>query len=273
VPDAAAMPLKGRRVVVTRAAGQSDSLLRELRKRGAEPVLLPLVAFEPPDDVAALDRAIADARHYDWVLLTSQNALRALQQRCAVHTDSLRKVLEGVHIAAVGPATADCAQNAGLAVNYVAERHQGVALAEELAKELKGKKVLLPRSNRANPDLVNVLNRVGAQVKEIVAYKTIRAEQNPQSCESILAGVDALLFFSPSAVHHLQEIVGSEKFRELSRRAVFAAIGPVTGEALAKAQVTQFVQAPDSTVAAVLDALTDFFSKAAPRLSAGVQPG
>jgi len=161
----------------------------------------------------------------------------------------------------------------GLAVAYVAEKHQGVALAEELAQELKGKKVLLPRSDRANAELINVLKGIGAQVTEVVAYKTVRpTDQRLQKCEPILDAADAVLFFSPSAVHHLQDIVGSEKFRSFSGRVAFAAIGPVTGEALRKAQVTQFVLAQDSTAAAILNALSSFFSKTAPQSPAGVKP-
>jgi uroporphyrinogen III methyltransferase/synthase len=257
---------------VTRAAEQSETLLRELRERGAEPVLLPLVAFQPPDDLSALDRAIDEASTFHWLLLTSQNALRALKERCSARGQSLEKVLQGVQIAAVGPATAENARNAGLAVSYIAEKHQGSSLAEELQPELKGKKVMLPRSDRANPDLVNILNRIGADVTEVVAYKTVRPDQGPQNCQAKLDGVDAVLFFSPSAVHHLQDTLGSEKLIELSRRTVFAAIGPVTGEALRQAHIAKFVLAHDSTVTAVLDALTGFFSKAAPPLSAGVPP-
>jgi uroporphyrinogen-III synthase len=250
-------------------------LIRELHERGAQPVLLPLVAFEPPDDLSALDRAIADARKYDWLILTSQNAVRALEERCAARGESLVETMRTLRVAAIGPATAASARDSGLSVNYVAEKRQGVALAKEIAGELKGKKVLLPRSDRANPDLVLVLNDVGAQVTEVVAYKTVRPpQQNLQNAGAIVDGAAAVLFFSPSAVHHLQDIVGSEKFRELSRRKVFAAIGPVTGEALRNAGVSQFVQAQDATVAAVLDALTSVLGNApGQRVSTGVQPG
>ena len=70
---------------------------------------------------------------YDWLFLTSQNALRALQERSEFLGLQLPKELEGVRVAAVGPATAEAARNAGLEVDYVARKHQGVALAEELA--------------------------------------------------------------------------------------------------------------------------------------------
>lgn len=268
-------PLYQKRVLITRAKEQSESLIRGLTEFGAVPVCLPVVAFEPPDDLSPLDEAIRDARSFDWILLTSQNAVRALEERCEALGLTLAKATEGVRIAAVGPATAESAKSCGLKVAYVASKHQGVSLAEELTQELKGERVLLPRSDRANPELVDVLNRIGAQVTEIVAYKTVRpTESDSAKYEPLLnEGVDAILFFSPSAVHHLQDMVGNEKFRELSHQAAFAAIGPVTGEALHKAQVSRVVMAQDTTVTGILDALTEFFSRPDTGLPAGVKRG
>src|SRR5260370_13505845 len=51
-------PLAGKRVVVTRALEQSQSLIEALREAEAEPVLLPLVAFAPADNFAELDACL-----------------------------------------------------------------------------------------------------------------------------------------------------------------------------------------------------------------------
>jgi uroporphyrinogen-III synthase len=267
--------LSGKRVVVTRAAEQSGTLVEALREKGAVPVLVPMVAFGPPDDPALLDGAMHELRRYDWIFLTSQNALRALQERSQFLKFSLAQAAAGVRIAAVGPATAEAAENAGLKVAYVATKHQGFSLAEELALELKNKRVFLPRSDHANPELVGRLEELGAQVKEIVAYKTIRPDSNDRAELEAMAqdGADAVLFFSPSAVHHLQDLLGHEKFLEFSRRAVFAAIGPVTEEALRKAEVHRVVVARDATVACVVATLVESFSQPGPGLSGGVNPG
>jgi len=275
VVEDSATPLKGKRVVVTRAAEQSEQLVQALREKGAVPVTVPMVAFGLPDDPSSLDEAIRGLRSYDWIFLTSQNAFRALQERSQFLKLSLADVMAGVRIAAVGPATAETAENVGLKVEYVAVKHQGVSLAEELAEKIRGKRVLLPRSDRANPELVEKLGRLGAHVKEIVAYKTIRPDdQDVSKAKKLLQqGADAVLFFSPSAVHHLQELLGNEKFQELSRRSVFAAIGPVTEEALRKAKIERVVVAQDTTVAAALAALMEFFSHPGKSLPAGVKPG
>jgi uroporphyrinogen-III synthase len=272
VAEPAAKTLAGKRVVVTRAAEQSQPLIAALREQGAVPVVLPLVAFAPPNDLAPLDESIRNAGAYDWVFLTSQNALRALQERSAVLELQLPRVLSGVRIAAVGPVTAEAARSAGLEIAYVAKKHQGVALAEELAAQVKGKRVLLPRSDRANRDLVDTLNRLGARVSEVVAYKTVASsEQEMQRHEAVLRdGADAVLFFSPSAVHHLFDLLGSVRFLGFSHDAAFAAIGPVTEKALREAGVTRIVAARDTTVDATVAALAEFFVKPHQDLPAGV---
>jgi uroporphyrinogen-III synthase len=274
VGEEAAKSLEGKRVVVTRAEEQSGALVRALREKGAVPVLAPMVAFGPPDDPAAVDAAIRGMARYDWVFLTSQNALRALRRRCESLGVPLARAMRASRIAAVGPATGEAARNAGLRVEYVAERHQGSALVEELAGKIKGKSVLLPRSDRANPELVQKLERSGARVNEIIAYRTVRpAEQALAKAEALLrVGAEAVLFFSPSAVHHLQEILGNEKFLALSRAALFAAIGPVTEEALREARVERVRTAKDTTVGAVLEVLTDYFTASELKLPAGAKP-
>ena len=175
-------------------------------------------------------------------------------------------------MAAVGPATAEALKSAGIEVAYTATKHQGVCLAQELAAEVGGKTVLLPRSDRANPDLIEQLKNLGATVKEVVAYKTVSPDDAAlgQVRAVLQQKVDAILFFSPSAVHHLQDILGSEKVLEISRQAIFAAIGPVTEEALRAARVERILLADDTTVASIVIALQRHFSAPRPGCSAGV---
>jgi len=268
-------PLAGKRVVVTRAVEQSQSLVEALRIAGAEPVLLPLLVFAPPDDSAQLDACLKNGAQFDWVFFTSQNALRAVQQRCAILELPLAKVFNGVKIAAVGPATAEAVTDAGLPVSFISRIHNGVALAEELASEVRGKRIFLPRSDRANPELIAVLKRFGAQVTSVVAYKTVSPNSDsPDTQESLFRNnVEAVLFFSPSAVHHLRELLGAQRFRDLSRQSIFVAIGPVSENALKAENVDRILLAADTTVAAVVATLADYFAKAGQQQPAGAKQG
>jgi uroporphyrinogen-III synthase len=268
-------PLAGKRVVVTRALAQSQSLVDALREAGAEPVLLPLVGVAPADNPAELDACLRNGGQFDWVFFTSQNALRAVQQRCAALKLALQKVFAEVKIAAVGPATAQALIAAGLPVNYISRVHNGVALAEELATEVRRKRVFLPRSDRANPELIAVLKRHGAQVTPVAAYKTVsQNSDSPESPDSLFrGGADAVLFFSPSAAHHLRDLLGAQRFRDLSRQSVFVAIGPVSENALKTEGVDRILLAADTTIAAAVAALAEYFAKAGQHQPAGAKQG
>jgi uroporphyrinogen-III synthase len=268
-----AKPLQGKRVVVTRALEQSEALVRALREQEAVPLVVPMVAFAPPDNAEAVDEVIRGTVRYDWVFLTSQNALRALQERCEKLGIDLAHRMRGVSVAVVGPATAEAARIAGLNVEHVAVSRYGTALAQELAGRVAGKKILLPRSDKANPELVEKLEGLGAEVNDIVAYKTVRPEGSGLAdAERIVRdGADAVLFFSPSAVGHFQDILGAEKFQEFSQGALFTAIGPVTEKALRNAKVQRVLVASDVTVEAVIALLTEYFSAQGMKLPAGAK--
>lgn len=267
--------LQGKRVVVTRAVEQSASLVAALRGSGAVPVLLPMVSFAPPDDPGPLDEVLKNLGQFDWLFLTSQNALRAMQDGCSLLGLQLAEAIRGVQIAAVGPATAEAAEQAGLQLAYVAQKHQGVAMAEELGERVRAKRVLLPRSDRANRDLVEVLGRLGSHVTEVVAYKTIHPnEEKTRNCLlEMEKGADAVLFFSPSAVHRLQEILGAAKFVILSREILFTAIGPVTERSLRSAGVERVLASNGANVSAVVEMLTSFFENREQKLHAGAKRG
>ncbi len=254
--------------MITRAAAQSDVLAQELFARGGIPLMLPLVSFADPEDFAPLDRAIAEMQQFDWLILTSAQAVRTVMQRAADLQQQLVRTESHLRVACVGPVTAEAARNVKLPVEYVAVTHTGVALANELGSKLQGKKVLLPRSDRANPDLPAALKRFGAQVTEVIAYRTLRpAETGQDGLKKIVNGqADAILFFSPSAVQHFAELLGVQQLHDLENKLAITAVGPVTANALREAGVGRAVVAADTTTASVMEALEKHFAaaKAAP---------
>src|SRR5258707_7665537 len=179
-------------------------MARDFSARGAIPVVLPLVSFADPEDFAPLDAAITEIQQFDWIIFTSAQAVRAVVKRGEELKRSLIQSGSKLRIASVGPVTAEAARQARLRVDYVAETHTGAALAEELGNRLQGAKVFLPRSDRSNPELPLALKRHGAKLTEVIAYRTLRpTATDERNLRQIADGAaDAVLFFSPSAVHH-----------------------------------------------------------------------
>jgi uroporphyrinogen-III synthase len=263
VGEAASSPLARKRIVITRAALQSSDLVEKLKAAGAIPILLPLINFAPPEDYKPLDAALLAWRTFDWVMFTSAFAVQAVLARAQRLGRDLAKGGAPPAVAVVGPATRDRAAQAGFTVAHTAQTHSGVALAEELRTQVRGKKVLLPRSDRANPDLPSALAAAGAKVTEVVAYRTLRAgdADREQLARVVRGEVEAILFFSPSAVQSFAEAAGKNQLAALQMRVAIAAIGPVTARALRAAGVEQILVAEEATAEAVIRGLSGYFSR------------
>jgi uroporphyrinogen-III synthase len=256
----ASRPLEGKRIVLTRAVDQTRDLITRLESMGATVLLFPAVSFSEPSDTQNLDRAIGSLAAYDWILFTSANAARFFASRC-------RKLgvepSHSVHFrcAAVGPATASAVAAEGFSVDHVAQEFIGVALARELSAALGGKKILLPRSERARGDLPAALKAVGADVSEVVAYHTGGVGAiDPQVMRAVRdAQVDVISFFSPSAVDNMRVELGQELLSRLGANAALAAVGPVTAAALRGAGLPVAIEAPLATAESMAAEIAKYF--------------
>ncbi|MGD0154503.1 MAG: uroporphyrinogen-III synthase [Terracidiphilus sp.] len=128
-----ALPLAGRRVLVTRAAHQAGKLSEGLRELGAEPVEIPMLEIQPPESLDPLDRAIRSLGSYDWLILTSANTVRALEGRAQALGLQLA-ASDRLQVAAVGEATAQAARRAGLPVAVVPETYVAESLVVEILR-------------------------------------------------------------------------------------------------------------------------------------------
>jgi uroporphyrinogen-III synthase len=267
--SAGASALFGHRIVITRAVEQSSDLVTKLERRGAIPISLPLVAFSTPENFAPLDAALHRWQEFDWVLFTSANAVQSVAQRASTTNLGILRPSSRPQIAAVGPATNQAAVKAGLHVTHVAKTHLGLALAEELAQQLRNKSVFLPRSDRANPDLPAALKKLDANVTEVVAYHTLPPSNVDRArvTEVLDENSDAALFFSPSAVNNLADLIGRESLTALQNKIAIAAVGPVTAAALRDHGVTNLITAADTTAEAVIAALESHFARQEKKLA------
>jgi uroporphyrinogen III methyltransferase/synthase len=251
--------LGGRRIVITRAPEQTTDLVQCLRGLGAEVFFLPMVRFLDPETTDDLDRAIDSLGKFEWLVFSSANAVRFFLKRCR----ALGRWPSGaMQIAAVGNATRAAVEAEDLMVNVMPEEFSGVALAATLEPEVVGRTILLPRSDRAGDELPGMLRAAGASVSEVIAYRTAEPEAlDDASRASLLRGdVDAITFFSPSAVHHFARLLGETGLREVSLRVVYAAVGPVTSAAISNVGLTTAMEADEASPTSLAMALVRYFA-------------
>ena len=253
--------LDGKRIVVTRAIEQSRELKTRLENLGAVVLLLPAVSFSEPFDTTDLDRAIRAIESFDWILFTSANAVKFFAGRCR-KLDVSPGQKEKPQCAAVGPATATVAASEGFLIDFVAKEFLGTELAQEMRGALSGKRALLPRSDRAGHDLPDALRAAAVDVTEVTAYHTgAIGLAAPGVLDAVReARVDAIAFFSPSAVQNLGAELGAESLTRLMAKVALAAVGPVTAAALRNAGLPVAIEAAEATAESMTQAIQNYFS-------------
>jgi uroporphyrinogen III methyltransferase/synthase len=230
-----ALPLFGRRVLVTRPPDQAAALCRALEEAGAEPVLVPTIRSAAEPMTPPLAAALAEAARYEILVFTSANGARALAS--LLRGAGVTPAGLAARAACVGAASAAAAREAGFAVlPLAAPAGDAAALLAALRQEvpLAGRRVLWPRAAGAGAELAEGLRAAGAQLDAPVAYRTEPAPFDGRALAADLArgALHALTFASPSAVRSFASGVGPEGVAA-ARGAVVAAIGRVTAEALA----------------------------------------
>jgi uroporphyrinogen-III synthase len=254
--------LRGKRIVVTRAPEQSRELIESLHAKGAEVFLLPLVRFAPPYDLGPLDEQLARLASFDAIVFLSANAVRFVCSRCREIGIDLSGEQAPKFVAAVGPATSRVLADEGVRVDYVAREHSGESLARELHDLVSGGNVLLPRSDRGDERVPAALAEIGAQVTEVVAYRTaVPHDFDAIVVARILSGdIDVIIFASPSAVQNLIGVFGANEVAEVAKRVRFAAIGPTTAQALREAGLPVAIEAGESSAAGLVAAIERFLA-------------
>jgi uroporphyrinogen III methyltransferase/synthase len=253
-------PLFGRRIVVTRARSQAASLTGLLSAAGATVHEMPATRIEAADPSAIQD-ALERRAEFGWVIFTSQNAVR-------LFWDALRslgldaRALASMHIAAVGPATADALFDYGLSVDVAPHRFVAEALLDELRdrRDVSGSRVLYAAAEGAREVLEEGLTELGAIVERVTLYRSAPDGRGADDLKAAMdsGDVDLVTFTSASSVKAFVAAVGAEA----SRKAPAASIGPITTTAVREAGFDVAIEARVSTIPGLVEAIIDHFSGA-----------
>ncbi|HEY8429271.1 MAG TPA: uroporphyrinogen-III C-methyltransferase [Sandaracinaceae bacterium] len=257
-------PLFGTRVLVTRPAHQTDELSTMLRDEGADPICVPAIRILPPSDRAPLERAVANAGAYRWVVFTSANGVAAFFDEVD-RQDKDARVLGAARLCAIGPATAEALRARGLRADVVPSEYRGEGAALAIAErdpDLRGARVLLPRAEVAREALPAMLEARGAHVDVVPAYRTA----GPSADDAIALRelvhhrrVDVLTFTSPSTVREVAGALGEAE--DAVARFTVACIGPVTAEAARARGWPVHVTPTDYTARGLVEALRAHFAE------------
>ncbi|MEM9002362.1 MAG: uroporphyrinogen-III synthase [Cyanobacteria bacterium P01_F01_bin.86] len=219
-------------VLVTRSAGQSSVFTDLLLDAGFLVLEMPALEIRPPSSWEPVDSAIAHLADYDWLILTSANAVTYFLDRVQQMGDWAD--LKAVKLAVVGKKTAKVLAQRGLTPDFIPPNFVADSLVADFPEPVAGQKLLFPRVESGGRDvLVKEMIAAAASVTEVPAYES-GCPLNPDTF-AIAAlkerRVDIVTFASSKTVRHfcqlLHQGLGEDWLTYLETVAI-ASIGPQT---------------------------------------------
>jgi uroporphyrinogen III methyltransferase/synthase len=260
---AAAKPLSGRVVVVTRPRLQARAFADLLEAAGASVRVVPTIAIEPPESWEPLDLALQHLGEYRWAVFTSVNGVQMTERRLREQGRGM-DAFRGLRLAAIGPATAEALHAVGLETEVVPEEYVAEGLAARLRDLIQpGERVLLARAAQARDVLVTQLQAAGANVDEVPAYRTRPAAEDAGPLRGDLARgkVDVVTFTSSSTVRHFAALFPGEDLSRLLRGVAVACIGPVTGATARELGLETHIVPTEYTIPALARAIAGHYAR------------
>ena len=265
-------PLFGRRILTTRSRTQAGALTEGLAALGAEVIEYPLIAIVPPTDYESLDRGLAALEEHliDWLVFSSQNGVEGFFDRLTSTGRDVR-LLAGVRLCAVGPATAESLSRRGFRVDVVpAEYNADGALAAMLGATREGQRVLVARAEEGRDALIDGLAKAGRRVETAVVYRTVPSGSQPGTLPPWLKPLPELLredppdlvtFTSSSTVRNFVDLIPARELKDLMTDVAVACIGPVTAQTAAASGLRVDAMPPRATIPDLIRAVVDHFAR------------
>jgi uroporphyrinogen III methyltransferase / synthase len=222
--------LAGKTVLVTRASSQASEFSEMLRSRGAQVLEMPTLEIVPPTSWEDLDREIDRLTDFDWLILTSSNAVDAFFTRLDLAGKDSR-ALAGVKIAVVGQKTAQSLQQHGITPDLIPPEFIADALVSNFPIAPAGQRILFPRVETGGREvLVQELTNLGAIVVEVAAYQSqCPIEIDPTVIAALQRHqVDIITSASSKTVKHFCQLIRTSLPLGWQEKVWIASIGPQT---------------------------------------------
>ncbi|AAK78083.1 uroporphyrinogen III methyltransferase/synthase [Clostridium acetobutylicum] len=217
-------PLFGRNICITRSKNQSKTMREELLDLGAE--VTEVHSIEIENTASNLEEYINKISEYDYIILTSVNAVEVLFDYLASKDYDVRKVR--AKFAVIGNATKEALKKRGIVPEIVSRKHNGEGLFDEIRGYLKkDDKIFIPRSENSRKYIKEQLVSLGLSVDECFIYRTVPGKLYDKAA---FENADTIVFTSPSTVKNMIALFGEKNIKKKS----IIAIGPITGRELGK---------------------------------------
>lgn len=208
------LPLSGWKVLVTRPRNLISKTAAKLREQGAEVLELPAIRTEPLEDKSLIREALEQLHTYQWLVFTSPTGAEVFFEEMGSFGKDIR-ALGSVKIAVIGEGTRKKLSDYRLIPDLMPEVYDGDSLGAALAEILDGtEKILIPRAEKGNENLVKLLLETGARVDDIPTYRTLYESSSliDEKKELESGNIDCVVFTSASTVRGFVEGTGCDDY-------------------------------------------------------------
>jgi len=255
------LPLFGKRIVTTRTRQQAGTLRESLEELGAETIEISAIEIHDPQSWEPLDKAIRRLEDFNYLLLTSANGVKNFLRRLQACNRDVRD-LKGLHIGAIGPATAAEFARVGIKVDFLPREYRAEGLLESLQSvDIRGKSFLIPRAKVARDLLPAALKQRGARVEVVESYETLPPRFSPDELARLLTPrPDVITFTSSSTTTNFLRLIEEKGLGDALNGTAIASIGPITSQTIRDHGLQVSIEAAESTIPGLVQAIQDYFA-------------
>jgi uroporphyrinogen-III synthase len=246
-------------ILVTKAKSDAEKSFEILQQEGAEIIYFPTIKIRPIWDSSAINEFIKEFSSYDYVILTSANAMEIFSQIATSNKLNFSRK----KIAAVGKATADKCVEYNLVADLVPDEFSAKGLLNKFSHaNIFGKKILIPGSSLSGDKLTKGLQELGAVVNFIPVYD---ADQNDKDSladelEKInLRKPDVFVFTSPSSFINFCGINNISEPQDYFGGSTVCAIGTTTEKAIRDKSIVVNIVPETFSLVGVAEAIIKYF--------------
>ena len=228
------LPLANRNIIITRSKEGICDIKKLFTNKGASIYDFPAISIGDPDDLDPLDEALNEINDFHWIIFSSSNGIKFIDQRLRYFNSSLKECSKQIKIAVVGEKTAKTLDDFGIQADFIPPEFIAESLIENFPISGYGLRVFLPRVQTGGRNLIaEEFRKAGARVLEVAAYETRCPDSIPKETIDVISTgtVDAVIFSSGKTVSNsaflLEKELGKEWLKLLDK-AKLLTIGPQT---------------------------------------------
>lgn len=234
------LPLKGKKILVTKPKSTSQKLISSLCDLGADVTAIASIKTEN------IDFAMPALDTYSTIVFTSASGIKSFFDKLySLNKDA--RLLSSIKFAVIGNQSAEELLKFGIKADFIPSVYDGETFARELtATEFVKGKLLLLRGNIATKEINSILLENHIEFDEITVYNTIYEENKSIN----LRDYDMITFTSASCVK-------AAHFENTASEIHAICIGKQTAKEAEKQGFNKITIAKEPTISSMVDAIKE----------------